>query len=219
MMRLASARALVLLAALPAAALLLAGCQSEGDGAASHGSSSTASPEQTARSADEDTSSSPQLSVRDLTQAARNGNRDRVRRAVTEAGLDAGASDQRGNTPLMLAAYNGHTAVVEFLLGRGAPIDARNREGRTALMFAATGPFPETVSLLLERGAAPNATDKAEGWSPLMFAAAEGNREVARHLLEHGADPTLTDRDGETARTFAANGNHTAVVNLLDEAE
>jgi ankyrin repeat protein len=219
MMRLASARALVLLAALPAAALLLAGCQSEGDGAASHGSSSTASPEQTARSADEDTSSSPQLSVRDLTQAARNGNRDRVRRAVTEAGLDAGASDQRGNTPLMLAAYNGHTAVVEFLLGRGAPIDARNREGRTALMFAATGPFPETVSLLLERGAAPNATDKAEGWSPLMFAAAEGNREVARHLLEHGADPTLTDRDGETARTFAANGSHTAVVNLLDEAE
>jgi ankyrin repeat protein len=119
----------------------------------------------------------------------------------------------------MLAAYNGHTAVVEFLLGRGAPIDARNREGRTALMFAATGPFPKTVSLLLERGAAPNVTDTAEGWSPLMFAAAEGHRAVARHLLEHGADPTLTDRDGETARTFAANGNHTAVVNLLDEAE
>lgn len=217
-MRLASARALVLLAALPAATLLLAGCQSGGDGPSSPESSSTA-PEQTARSADDDTSQSPQLSVRALIQAARNGKRDRVRRAVAEAGLDAGASDQRGNTPLMLAAYNGHTAVVEFLLGRGAPIDARNREGRTALMFAATGPFPETVSLLLERGAAPNATDTAEGWSPLMFAAAEGHRAVARHLLEHGADPTVTDRDGETARTFAANGSHTAVVNLLDEAE
>ncbi|MEF8794846.1 MAG: ankyrin repeat domain-containing protein [Salinivenus sp.] len=218
MIRLASARALVLLAALPAATLLLAGCQSEGDGPSSPESSSAA-PEQTARSADDDTSSSPQVSVRALIQAARNGKRDRVRRAVTEAGLDAGASDQRGNTPLMLAAYNGHTAVVEFLLGRGAPIDARNREGRTALMFAATGPFPETVSLLLKQGAAPNATDKAEGWSPLMFAAAEGNREVARHLLEHGADPTLTDRDGETARTFAANGGHSAVVSLLSEAE
>lgn len=204
----------MLLAALPAATLLLAGCQSEGDGA-----SSPAAQEQTAGSAEEDTSSSPQLSVQALIQAARNGKLARVRRAVAEAGLDAGASDQRGNTPLMLAAYNGHTAVVEFLLGRGAPVDARNQEGRTALMFAATGPFPETVSLLLRRDAAPNATDKAEGWSPLMFAAAEGNREVAEHLLEHGADPTLTDRDGETARTFAANGSHSAVVSLLDEAE
>jgi len=117
----------------------------------------------------------------------------------------------------MLAAYNGHRAVAEFLLDQGAQVDARNGQGRTALMFAATGPFPETVALLLERGADPNATDQTEGWSPLMFAAAEGNPKVAEHLLEHGADPTLTDRDGETAQTFAENGNHTAVVTLLDE--
>jgi ankyrin repeat protein len=117
----------------------------------------------------------------------------------------------------MLVAYNGHRAVAEFLLDQGAPVDARNGQGRTALMFAATGSFPETVALLLERGADPNATDQTEGWSPLMFAAAEGNPTVAEHLLEHGADPTLTDRDGETARTFAENGTHTAVVTLLDE--
>ena len=208
-MRLASARSLGLIAALTAATLLLAGCQNDEREPAS----SEAQGQSTVK---KDTAESARMSVRDLLQAARSGQLAQVRRAVTTEGLEAGASDQRGNTPLMLASYNGHTAVVEFLVDQGAQIGARNGQGRTALMFAATGPFPETVARLLERGADPNATDKAEGWSPLMFAAAEGNREVVEQLLEHGADPTRADRDGETALTFAENGNHSAVVNLLD---
>lgn len=152
----------------------------------------------------------------ELIRAALEGRAKVVRRGL-EAGLSPDATDGRGtgNTPLMVAAYNGHTEIVRLLLEEGAQIGVRNAEGRTALMFASTGSFPETVALLLRHGADPNATDEGEGWSALMFAAAEGHGEVVRTLLEGGADPSLTDRDGETARTFAENNGHAEVAGLL----
>lgn len=184
--------------------LLLAGCGSE------PGNGSDGRPDST--------SVERSLTVQDLIRGSLDGDLATVRRAV-EQGVGPNVTDRRsnGNTPLMLAAYNGHVEVVRFLLEEGARIDARNAQGRTPLIFASTGSFPETVSLLLERGADPNATDDAEKWSALMFAAAEGHEEVVRILLEHGADPALEDRDGETAATFARNGDHTEIADLLAE--
>ncbi len=140
-------------------------------------------------------------------------------RQVLEQGIDVNATDEKGNTPLMLASYNGHTEVVRHLLEHEARIGVRNGEGRTALMFAATGSFPETVEALLEEGADPNTTGEVEGWSALMFATAEGNREVVQVLLDHGADPSLQDKDGDTALTFAKNNNHSEIATLLERAQ
>jgi ankyrin repeat protein len=117
----------------------------------------------------------------------------------------------------MLAAYNGHTRIAEFLLEHGARVDARNPEGRTALMFAATGSFPETAELLLNQGADPDATGQVEGWSPIMFAAAEGRSEVVQVLLEEGANPSLKDKDGEQAIDFATKGGHSRVTKILKQ--
>lgn len=56
-------------------------------------------------------------------------------------------------TPLMAAASQGRTEMVQFLLDRGADINFRNRHGRTAIMFAAAHGHLKTVQFLLERGA------------------------------------------------------------------
>ena len=59
--------------------------------------------------------------------------------------------------------------------------------------------------------------DEVEKFTALMFAAAEGQQEVVQALLQHNADVTLRDIDGETARDFAANNGHDAVVRILDK--
>lgn len=44
------------------------------------------------------------------------------------------SKDQRGSTPLLLAAYYGHGKLVELLLKKGAEVDAKDGSGNTALM-------------------------------------------------------------------------------------
>ena len=118
----------------------------------------------------------------------------------------------------MMAAFNGHTEILELLIEFGARVAARDASGRTALIYCASGPHPETVRALLDHGADPNSRDGGEHWTPLMFAAAEGQIEVVRTLLSHEADFMATDDDGETAFDFARNNGHAEVVRLLETA-
>jgi ankyrin repeat protein len=59
---------------------------------------------------------------------------------------------QEGWSPVHYAATGTQTQIVELLLDRGAPIEARSPNGTTPLMMAAYG-AEATVNLLLARGA------------------------------------------------------------------
>ena len=48
------------------------------------------------------------------------------------------------------------------------------------------------------------------------MAAAEGHLEVARVLLLNGAAVDTIDRDGDTAKKFAREKGHTAMLELLE---
>jgi ankyrin repeat protein len=48
-----------------------------------------------------------------------------------DGGLDVGARDDDGHTPLHIAAMHGRYAVVELLVARGANMDEENDEGLT----------------------------------------------------------------------------------------
>jgi ankyrin repeat protein len=87
-------------------------------------------------------------------------------------------------TPLMVAAGEGHGAVVDLLIENGADWNATNSLGQTALHFAAASFYGEKLDIvksLIARGAGATVKDN-EGRQPVDMALSKGFTETARLL-------------------------------------
>jgi len=94
--------------------------------------------------------------------------------------------DAPGRGPAIVsAAWNGHTKIVEFLLDRGADINARAKINNTPIQQAASNGHLETVRLLLSKGA--NVNIVGDGGSALHLAIENGYTDIAELLRQHGA--------------------------------
>ena len=115
--------------------------------------------------------------------------------ALAAAGADVNARNDNTSPVLQLAAYNGHTAVVQALADAGAEVNAVTRGGYTALMWAAGNGHVATVKALLAVGADANFSFFPSGaFRPLtVLLQAEANpriesrTEIIRLLKEAGA--------------------------------
>lgn len=76
--------------------------------------------------------------------------------AYVDAGVSPDLTNERGDTLVMLAAYNGHTETVRALLERGAEVDRMNDRGQTPLAGAVFKGYGEVVRALFEGGADPH---------------------------------------------------------------
>jgi uncharacterized protein len=122
-----------------------------------------------------------------------------------------------GFTALGLAAYLGLKESVEYLIDKGADLNAlaKNATGYTALTGAVSQNHNDIARLLVKRGANVNHGYEG-GFTPLMHAAYAGNLELVELLLEHGADPNAKNAEGKTPLTFAREKGDTRVVKLLE---
>jgi len=109
---------------------------------------------------------------------------------------------ENGRTPLIVAAYEGHAAVVAALLAAGAAVDQATEGGATPLFKAAHRGHAAMVAALLAAGAA---VDQAmgDGCTPLIVAAQQGHATLVAALLAAGAAVNRKTQWGDTALTQA----------------
>ena len=115
---------------------------------------------------------------------------------------------------LYYASFGGLVNVVQYLLSRGADVNAQGRNYGNALSAASNAGHTPIVQLLLEKGADVKAKDEY-GETPLWRAAAYGHEAVVQLLLEKGADVEGKDDYGRTPLWRAAVNGHEAVFRLL----
>ncbi|KAJ2950335.1 hypothetical protein O0L34_g8565 [Tuta absoluta] len=138
----------------------------------------------------------------DIVKATQYGAVSRVKELV-EAGWDVNQPDAETVTLLHWAAINNRREIIQFLLSRGAAVDAVGGELRaTPLQWAARQGHLEAVVLLVRAGADPRLRD-AEGCASLHLAAQFGHTAVVAYLVARGADPDEGDAGGMTPLMWA----------------
>ncbi|MDR2136793.1 MAG: ankyrin repeat domain-containing protein [Synergistaceae bacterium] len=157
-----------------------------------------------------------------LWEAVKNNDADRVGVLIQEW-ANVNAEDNKGWTPLMMAAGYAQTSeVVNLLLDAGAKVDPKSKNTETPLMWAVANRHDnalEIVNILLDAGANVDAKNWREE-TPLIRAARYArNPEIVRVLLRAGADVNAKTRSGVTPLAQAAKyTENTEIVKVLLEA-
>lgn len=160
-----------------------------------------------------------------LQAASRRGHLLAITVLLEEYDADIKAGHEYGS-PIILAARFGFANVVEYLMGRGAPLGAVDSYGRTALMNAAHGAHPTCVKILLRPSQNVDAIDRNHMTALHVCCATHEQkvylikRRVAclRHLLERKLDIEKLDRQGNTPINQAAIVGNLELAKILLEA-
>jgi ankyrin repeat protein len=124
--------------------------------------------------------------------------------------------DGDGDTPLMLAARDGHVGVVRVLLEGGADVQWVNKNMYTALHRAAWKGHLEVCRLLLDWGAKINALERHWNQTALHWAAYFGHLSVVQLLVERGVDFRFKNSNSFNSAELARQTGNINVADWLD---
>src|ERR1700720_1225487 len=137
-----------------------------------------------------------------LQNMAKIGDLDQIK-LLMQSGSNVNSADNRGRTPLYVAAIGGKSNVVDYLLNNGAdPNKGASWKGnQRPLHVAAEYGNVEIIQNLLHHGAKIDARTTA-GETALHYAAWNGRSAAVKLLLEEGANPNAKDIYGYSPLHF-----------------
>ena len=119
------------------------------------------------------------------------------------------------NIPIHVAALEGHTEVVLWLISRNSPINVCNKYFlNTPLHYACSKGHVNAVSLLLDNGATANVADRYDN-TPMHWAASQMDVDVVKFLIKFEGHVNVLNEKEETPLHFAAQNGHASNVLLL----
>jgi ankyrin repeat protein len=128
--------------------------------------------------------------------------------------FDIDAKNTNGDTALTLAAWKGHSKVVELLLKQNANVDEADKYGATALAGAAYEGHLDIVDILLAHNSKTEQKDEW-GFTALTRAIWNNHSEIVARLLAANAPLEERGEDGDTPLHFAAARGHAGIVKVL----
>merc|ERR1740122_761451 len=148
------------------------------------------------------------------------GNVEILNALVKEPNLHIDQKNNKGNTALLQATFNGHEEVVDILLRKNADPNAKSyRMQVNPLINAATEGHDKVVARLLKvKGTNVNATDLL-GNTALMRAVESGNKESVAALLSRREIRISVKNKAGLNALMMAQKDKTEIRELLERAE
>jgi len=148
-----------------------------------------------------------------LTESIRIGNRTQILSLLKQR-IDINGADDRGSTPLSVAAEKGDIETVRMLLQKGAKVNVSGFSLKAPLQAAAENGSVAVVTLLLQKGANPNLKGDLD-MTALHYNAIQGNVAVTTLLINARAAINAKTQHDETPLHLAADRGHLEIVKLL----
>ncbi|XP_043568562.1 fibronectin type 3 and ankyrin repeat domains protein 1 isoform X2 [Chiloscyllium plagiosum] len=123
---------------------------------------------------------------------------------------------QKGYQSLMLACFAGHLDVAKCLWRFGATWESRDNGGSSAIHWATDGGHINVIEWMINEGCKVDITDGHLLWTPLMrVAVLNGSTEIASLLIKAGANVNIQDKKGTTPLMVAVLNSYENLVQLL----
>lgn len=143
-------------------------------------------------------------------------------RAFLQAGMNANAKNEKGETALTYAIQNKDPKMAKILIEK-ADINMKDDLGNSPIHLAIKNDKEEILDSLLEKNADVNnggLSNKTKNQTALYVAVLKGREDLVQKLLDKGADPNIADSEGAyplSEAVIGASANPQIVKLLLDK--